>query len=96
MHILPKQVRESEYDMLIQCLPLLTFDCAFHTSLTKHNLCMNLSHHHSGNSLLEHSFIKFLNIESCYSLSHVLHENVILHNMAHTHNITGVGNLTKR
>ena len=37
------------------------------------NPCTNLSHNHNVHSQLQHSSVKFLNIESRYSLSHVMH-----------------------
>ena len=52
-------------------LPLMIFDHAFHTSSTKPNLCRNFSHNHNVHSRLKHLLVKFLNIETCYSLSHV-------------------------
>ena len=72
----PKQVREFEYHTLIwyNALPLNIFDHAFHISSTESNPCMNFSHNHSVHSRLQHSLVKFLNIESRYSLSHVSRE----------------------
>ena len=55
-------------------LPMIIFDDAFHTSSTKPNPCMNLSHNHNVHSRLQHSSVKFLNIESRHSLSHVSRE----------------------
>ena len=52
-------------------LPLIIFDHVFHTSSTKPNLCTNFSHNQNVHSRLQHSFEKFLNIKTCYSLSHV-------------------------
>ena len=55
-------------------LALIIFDHAFHTSSTKPNPCTNFSHNHNMHSRLQHSLVKFLNIKSRYSLSHISHE----------------------
>ena len=54
-------------------LPLIIFNHALHTSSTTPNPCTNLPHNHNVHSQLQHSSVKFLNIESRYSLSHVMH-----------------------
>ena len=55
-------------------LPLIIFGHASHISSTESNPCTNFSHNHNVHSRLQHSLVKFLNIESRYSLSHVSHE----------------------
>ena len=45
-------------------LSLIIFDHAFHTSSTKPNLCTNFAYNHNVHSWLQHSLVKFLNIES--------------------------------
>ena len=55
-------------------LPLIIFDYAVHISSSKPNPCTNFSHNHNVHSRLQHSLVKFLNIESRYSLSHVSRE----------------------
>ena len=64
------QVREFEYHTY-NGLPLFIFHHAFHISSTEPNPCTNFSHNHNVRSQLQHSLVKFLNIESRYSLSHV-------------------------
>ena len=65
----PKQVPESKYTLWYNALTLNTFDYAFHTSSTKPNLCTIYSCGYNMHSQLQHSLVKFLNIENHYSLS---------------------------
>ena len=55
-------------------LPLIIFDHAFHTSSTNPNLFTNFSHNHNVHSRLQALLVNFLNIETCYSRSHVSRE----------------------
>ena len=58
-------------------MPLITSNYASHTSSTKPNPCTNSSHSHGVHSRLQHSLVKFLNIESHYPLLHRSCENFI-------------------
>ena len=60
--------------LLYNALPLIIFDNAFPTSLTKPNAYTKFSHNHNMHSRLQHSLVKFLNIEIRYSLSHLSRE----------------------
>ena len=72
-----KLVRKSEHHTLIQCC-LWSHSATFsHLQPNPFNPCTNFSHNHSVHSQLRKSLVKFWNIESRYSHSHVLHENVI-------------------
>ena len=55
-------------------LPWIIFDHAFHISSIEPNPCTNFSHNPNVHSRLQHSLVKFLNIESHYSLSRVSRE----------------------
>ena len=55
-------------------LPLITFDYAFHASSTKPHPCTSLSCSHNVHFWLQHSLVNLMNIDSRYSLSHVLCE----------------------
>ena len=72
--LFPKQVRESQYHTLIQCCALIIFNHAFHTSSTNPNPWTNFVDNYNVHSRLQHSLVKFLNIKSHYSLSHVSRE----------------------
>ena len=73
-HFALNKYRSLTITLWYNALPLIIFDHAFHTSSTKPNLCTNFSHNHNVHSRLQHSLVKFLNIETCYSLSHVPRE----------------------
>ena len=70
----PKQVQESKYHTLIQCSAFDHIRPCFPHIFDQPNLCTNFSHNHNVHSRLQHSLVKFLNIETCYSLSHVSRE----------------------
>ena len=72
-----KQVWESEYHTLIQFSAFDHIRLSFHASSTKLNSCINLSHNHNVHSWLQHSLVKFLNVESRHSLSHDIIWNII-------------------
>ena len=75
----PKWVWEFEYHDLIQCSAFDHIRPCFPKSLRPSPQCalsinMYFSHNHNVHSRLQHSLVKFLNIETCYSLSHVSRE----------------------
>ena len=70
----PKQVREYEFHNLIQCFASNHIRLGFQHIFNQTQYLHNFSHNHNVHSRLLHSLVKFLNIKSHYSLSHVSRE----------------------
>ena len=69
---------------------MIIFGHAFHISSTESNPCTNLSHNQNVHSRLQHSLVKFKNIESHYSLSHVSRCHVVTRVRGERGGTTGV------
>mgnify|MGYP006970522767 CR=1 FL=1 len=80
MHTLPWTslgVWASHFDKMSHVLSC--HDYVFHTSLTKPDSCINFSPCHNAHSWSQDLVIKFVNIKSCYSFSHVLREKCYIY-----------------
>ena len=72
--LLTKKFESLSIKLWYNALALIIFDYGFDTSSAKPKPFMNFSHNHNLPSQLQHSLVKFLNIEDRYSFSYVLGE----------------------